>query len=218
MGVPSPRRAEDGRTIVRVLVVALALALGSVAMSRASETGLDGDEGYPRARFPLTVHVTPTGDVPLDEAVARAVGDWNALFADVFGTAAFRTVERAGDAQVLVTVESAGGTRLMGETHLDVDGGIITPPVRIVLFTPTARGQTSRELVLYQVAAHELGHAVGLPHTRDPRSLMCCVPGAIDFKDPVARDTYIEARRHPDVRSVRQELTQHYEKFWKNHP
>jgi hypothetical protein len=35
---------------------------------------------------------------------------------------------------------------------------------------------------------------------RDPRSLMCCVKGSVDFSDPAAREAYIEARRHPDVR------------------
>jgi hypothetical protein len=101
-------------------------------------------------------------------------------------------------------------------THVSTDdAGVIVLPVRIVVFEPAARGQTSRETVLYQIVAHELGHALGLEHVRDPRSLMCCVPGSVDFNDPVARETYIEARRHPDVGSVRAQLAKHYERFWR---
>ena len=48
-----------------------------------------------------------------------------------------------------------------------------------------------------------------------PRSVMCCQPGAVDFKDPAARDAYVEARRHPDLRSVRTELVEHYARFWR---
>ena len=44
---------------------------------------------------------------------------------------------------------------------------------------------------------------------------MCCERGAVDFNDPTARDAYIEARRHPDLRSVRTELAEHYARFWR---
>jgi hypothetical protein len=104
----------------------------------------------------------------------------------------------------------------MGVTYLRTDDtGAIETPVSITVVEPTARGQTSRETLLYQVAAHELGHALGLPHVRDPRSVMCCDTGAVDFNDPVVREAYIEARRHPDLRSVREELIAHYTRFWR---
>jgi hypothetical protein len=37
----------------------------------------------------------------------------------------------------------------------------------------------------------------------------------VDFNDPVVREAYIEARRHPDLRSVREELIAHYTRFWR---
>jgi hypothetical protein len=88
----------------------------------------------------------------------------------------------------------------------------------VVVHEPTARGQTSRETILYQVLAHELGHALGLPHNADPKSLMCCIHQSLDFNDPTVRAAYIEGRRHPDVATVREQLTAHYERVWRTRP
>jgi len=93
--------------------------------------------------------------------------------------------------------------------------GAIALPVRVVVHEPAARGQTSRETILYQVLAHELGHALGLPHNADPKSLMCCVHASLDFKAPAIRAAYIESRRHPDVGSAREQLAAHYGRVWR---
>jgi hypothetical protein len=196
-----------------VFLVVFVLA---AAVAQASDTELSGAQGHPRERFPLSVWTEPFDDAGLDGAVRRALDDWNALARDVLGPPVFATAPARETARIVVTVQPPEASKLMGFTELSTDGaGVIALPVRIVVVAPAARGQTSRETLLYQVFAHELGHALGLPHVRDPRSLMCCVKGSVDFNDPAQRDAYIEARRHPDVRSARAELAEHYARVWR---
>jgi matrixin len=200
---------------MRALAGALVATIVAASVSLASNVTLSGREGHPKDRFPLTVFVPTIGAASLDQAAQRAVRDWNLLMHDALGVAAFTTVASAAEASVVVTFERADPSRLMGETLLGADkDGMIELPVRIVVLEPTARGQTSPDVILFQVLAHELGHALGLIHVRDPRSLMCCVHGSVDFNDPASRDAYIEARRHPDVRTARAQLVQHYMRWW----
>jgi predicted Zn-dependent protease len=173
-------------------------------------------EGHPRGRFPLAVYVTPMADSTQEAGVKRAVEDWNSVFRSALGLVAFRWVTRANEAAVRIALAPRTSPKLMGETEIGADqNGVIELPVRITLLEPTARGQTPRETLLYEVAAHELGHALGLPHINEPRSLMCCVWGSLDFNNPAVRAAYIEGRRHPDLRSVEVQLKAHYEAFWK---
>ena len=182
----------------------------------ASEVVLSGAEGHPRGRFPLAIHVIPFGDAALDAAANKAVDDWNRVALDALGGTVFARVESQEAAQVVVDTRPRDERGLIGFARVEVGAdGIITLPVRVVVYEPQARGQTSRETLLYQVLAHELGHALGLPHNTDPRSLMCCIHESLDFKDPAIVAAYVEARRRPDVGSAKAQLAAHYQRVWR---
>jgi predicted Zn-dependent protease len=203
---------------MRRLALAIAVTALLAAGARASDVELSGAEGHLRARFPLTVHLAVAGDPALDAAGRRAVADWNTVAENAIGTRVFTEVA-AADAEVRVALHGAESARMMGVTRVATDGrGVIELPVQITVFPAAARGQTPREVLHYQVVAHELGHALGLPHTRDPRSLMCCVYQSLDFNDAAVREAYVAARRQPDVRTSAAELTEHYRKFWSRNP
>ena len=165
----------------------------------------------------MLLFVLPASDRKLDAVIDRAIDDWNLLFRESFGVEAFSRSAAKDRAAIQLAVRPSTSGQLMGATDLDVaDDGVIRLPVKITLSPPKARGKTPAEVVFYQVAAHKLGHALGFPHNSDPRSVMCCVRGSVNFSDPAAKTAYIDARQHPSLRSVKEELVDHYEAFWKS--
>jgi hypothetical protein len=202
-----------GRLGLGLLALPFARAVGEASEVPAARARL---LGHPRSRFPLLLFATPAPAPRLDGALRDALDEWNQVFRETFGVAAFLWHDREDTAQVIVRFAPPDASgRLMGETRLDADErGVLRPPLHVTLHQPVARGQTPAERLLFQIAAHELGHTLGLPHQNEPASLMCCDRGALDFEDARVREAYIAARRQPSVRSVVAQLTTHYRQFW----
>src|SRR5688572_12930875 len=100
------------RRLGRLGLVALAV-LALVAPAMGADRGLSGSEGHPRARFPLAIHVAPLGETVLDNAAMSVVDHWNGVFAEALGLPAFRRVDHAADADVILTLAPATAPKLM---------------------------------------------------------------------------------------------------------
>jgi matrixin len=167
-------------------VVIVAAALFCASASVGAQPRLDHRAGTRwKAGAVILVLIDSRGAPAGAEAIVeRAMTTWTEAAGGRF---TLRKTTARGEANV--RVQFVPGNRVYGETlpRLDLSGEIVSADVRIngdVVGDPM-----DRRIVVYLTALHELGHAIGLPHTDEFTDIM------YSFRRPDDGERYFGAYR-----------------------
>ncbi len=167
-------------TRIACALVAAALSLLLACPAQAQRSGF----GVPLTKVPRVL-IAGGGDarVPL---VHAAVSHWNGILAGIGSGFRLGPVSQGGSAsgqpgEIVVVLSDA---EFISHVNRLPGGNGAVVMIRNMNGPPT-----SLPNVMRNVLAHELGHAIGLPHNSDPALLMCgrpapCRPGVFASQTP----------------------------------
>jgi predicted Zn-dependent protease len=128
---------------------------------------------HDRKNSPLTIWIQPTATYPdftpnFVTRVRQAFGDWDALNLPL----RFTFVRDSSNAEVHVTWIDRFKQPISGRTRWSRDDDWWITDANIVLAVHHSQGEVLDESSMRAMALHEIGHLLGLDHTRDSMSVM----------------------------------------------
>ena len=199
-------------------MAALCMAGGPYACAAAESEGYYGEldrqvaSYWPTDRRPVTVYFEAAQAVPgyrpeLEALVRKAMAEWEAALG---GKVAFKYAEAAGGASLVVAftddASKMQSQKEAGEAQMLHDNnGIITGRI-LFLTTPPPWSSTLTDKYFYNLALHEIGHALGVTgHSASTSDIMYYSTRVDDPRTGLSaadKDTIAAIYRHPALATI----------------